>query len=130
MAVCTPAWRDGSRLPATTATTDFVSEGVTAGLDDDMPIALMDMLNVGLHLRFGAVQKQKRTESQLVGGVLTFGNAQAPIDRYQGPTSRKRLTTLPEPQEISDLPNGVIENIVDSAGEDQLLGNVSRGDRI
>ncbi|HUE69843.1 MAG TPA: recombinase family protein [Pirellulaceae bacterium] len=84
---------------------------------------LFARLNAQLFLAFHSVRKKKRIEQKLRGGVLTFGTAPAPIEKYAGPTARRSLTARNSP-EIA------IDNDVVSGREEKSLGNISRGDRI
>jgi DNA invertase Pin-like site-specific DNA recombinase len=82
---------------------------------------LFSALNVQLFLRFQAVQKTKRVEQKLGGGVLTFGAAPPPIEKYAGPTGRRALAGRMSPANAE---------VIISGEEEQSSGNVSRGDRI
>ena len=92
---------------------------------------LFDLLKVQLFLRFHAVQKKRRVENKLLGGLLALGNAASPIEKYAGPTSRRRLRHGGAQQTNSAAAGGFgYADVVDSGGRDESLGNVSRGDRI
>jgi hypothetical protein len=92
---------------------------------------LFGLLNVQLYLRFHAVQKKRRIENKLVGGVLAWGNANSPIEKYAGPTSRRLIgQTRAQPNNPGAKCDSGITDVVDSDGRDKSLGNVSRGDRI
>jgi hypothetical protein len=92
---------------------------------------LFGLLNVQLYLRFHAVQKERRIENKMTGGVLAWGNARSPIEKYAGPTSRRRLGQNAARQNSpgAECESGITD-VVDSDGRDKSLGNVSRGDRI
>jgi hypothetical protein len=90
--------------------------------------SLFTQLNLRLYLRFMPVQKKKRIENKLVGGVLAMGAGPAPITEYSGPNNQSAL----------ELPNS---NLVASTAtkdsepncsglEDKSSGNVNRDDRI
>ncbi|MCE9527937.1 MAG: recombinase family protein [Planctomycetales bacterium] len=88
-------------------------------------------LDVQLYLRFRPALKSKRTINKLVGGVLTTGSAPSPLEKYQGPTSRRALNSGPVGVELLDgTPPSGKSNVSFSGLEDKSLGNVSRGDRI
>lgn len=89
---------------------------------------LFDKLNLRMFLRFVPVQKKKRIENKLSGGVLTTGAAPLPIDTYAGPTSRLALKSKDSnPAELASA--GDAEPNC-SGLEAKSLGNVNRGDRI
>lgn len=50
--------------------------------------AAFQLVNAKLYLKFNPVKLTKRTVNRVAGGVITFGNAAAPIPLYQGPTGR------------------------------------------
>jgi len=52
---------------------------------------LFRAVNLELFLRFQPVKKGKRTLNRLVSGVITLGNAPAPVKKYMGPTGRRAL---------------------------------------
>src|SRR5690606_8192517 len=89
------------RSPADSRTEDEIAAALnladqlpTLAADEHNLVAvgeLFQALNVQLFLRFQPVRKTKRVENKLVGGVLTMGDAPPPIQKYDGPTSR-RLT--------------------------------------
>ena len=89
---------------------------------------LFQRLNLRMFLRFLPVQKTKRIENKLAGGVLTLGAATPPIDLYSGPTSRSPLkqqpTTLAAPAATNDT------KPICSDPEEKSLGNENRDDRI
>lgn len=91
---------------------------------------LFARLNAQLFLRFLRVQAGKRIVNRLSGGVLTIGDAPAPIEKYSGVTSRqfvKQSALKGEgPTVKSAGPSGC------SFSDDQAnsLGNVNRDDRI
>jgi len=82
-------------------------------------------------MRFHAVQKKRRIENKMAGGVLAWGNASAPIEKYAGPTSRRLIGQRAAQQNNPDADcDSGITDVVDSGGRDKSLGNVSRGERI
>jgi hypothetical protein len=90
---------------------------------------IFELLNARLFLRFEKVQVKKRKLNKLNGGVVTFGNAPAPINIYQGPTARTKVKdaiVTPLEEQAADgakLPQ-------DRGPEEKSLGNVNRGDWI
>jgi hypothetical protein len=92
---------------------------------------LFGLLNVQVYLRFHAVQKKRRIENKMTGGVLAWGNASSPIKKYAGPTSRRLIGRCAAQQNNPGAKNDTgVTDVVDSGGRDKSLGNVSRGDRI
>ncbi|MCI0334113.1 MAG: recombinase family protein [Planctomycetes bacterium] len=93
---------------------------------------LFKQVNVQVYLRFLPVKKRRRTENKMTGGVLTWGNAPSPIQKYQGPTGRGqlRLATAQRTYRPDAINGSGKTDVVDSGGRDRSLGNVSRGDRI
>lgn len=89
---------------------------------------LFDKLNLRMFLRFIPVQKKKRIENKLAGGVLTMGAAPLPIDTYSGPTSRSALKLQRLSSAETDSAGDTEPNC--SGLEDKSLGNGNRGDRI
>jgi len=90
---------------------------------------LFALLNVQLFLRFRPVQKRRRREQKLSGGLLTFGEVAPPITKYGGPTSRRAL--MFDGQDVqAPTSSRMGANGVFSTDEEESLGNVSRGDRI
>ena len=89
---------------------------------------LFQRLNLRMFLRFLPVQKTKRIEKKLAGGVLTLGCAPPPIDLYSGPTSRSALkrkpTNLAAPTATMDA------KPIYSGPEAKSLENGNRDDRI
>jgi hypothetical protein len=90
---------------------------------NDLPALgeLIRRLDVQVYLKFQGKKKKKRIENEMVGGLLTWGDAEPPIQKYHGEVGRQ-LAGL-------DSPDGRIAPI-DSGLEEKSLGNVSRGDRI
>jgi hypothetical protein len=92
---------------------------------------LFGIINVQVFLRFHAVQKKRRIENKLAGGVVVWGNASSPIKKYAGPTSRRLIGRGAAQQNNPGAACGTgMTGVVDSDGRDKSLGNVSRGDRI
>ncbi len=94
---------------------------------------IFDLLNARLFLGFHPVKVKSRTLNKIAGGVVTFGNAEPPIEIYQGPTARKKIkgpmassATGPGERHLPSPP----ESCNCSGKEDKSLGNVSRGERI
>ncbi len=88
------------------------------------------LLQVRLYFRFAAVKKKKRTETKVIGGVLTFGEGQSPIEHYSGPTARGNIGSLTATIQNVETPTSEgVGSVVDSEQQEDLLGNVSRGDR-
>lgn len=50
---------------------------------------IFDLTNLRMFFRFEPKKLTKRTVNKLVGGVVVFGDADAPVKLYQGPTSSK-----------------------------------------
>jgi hypothetical protein len=88
-------------------------------------------VNIRLFFGFGEERTGKRAYRRVVGGIVTFGNAEPPISIYEGPTARKSLTKLiglkAANVEGASLPPPKPE-VSDSEGNS--LGNANRGDRI
>lgn len=89
---------------------------------------LFDKLNLRMFLRFEPVQKKKRVENKLVGGVLTMGAAPLPIKTYSGPTSRSALKL--QSSNLAELDSARDTEPNYSGLEEKSLGNGNRGDRI
>ena len=93
---------------------------------------VFDMLNARLFLKFSPVKVKKRTVNKIRGGVVTFGDAEPPIEIYEGPTGRSKIkgpatSGAAGPGESSvPSPRG---SSVNSGREDKSLGNVGRGER-
>jgi DNA invertase Pin-like site-specific DNA recombinase len=85
-------------------------------------------VNLRMFLRFHPVQKTKRIENKLVGGVLTFGEAQPPILSYVGPTTHAALKLPRQNLDAQPAPKDTEPNC--SGPEENSLGNVNRGDKI
>ena len=63
--------------------------------------------------------------------MVTFGNTEAPVPLYEGPTVRKRIKS--EAAAANAVKSGgdvPLPNPVGSGQEGKSLGNVSRGDMI
>jgi integrase len=85
-------------------------------------------VDLRMFLRFLSVQKKKRTENKLVGGVLTFGESPLPMSPYVGPTNRAALK-MPHPNLDAQSTSKDTEPNC-SGPEEKSLGNVNRDDRI
>ena len=59
--------------------------------DDDKNLAdigrAFQILNLHMFVRFRSIQKRKRFENKVSGGVITFGDAPPPTTKYSGPTA-------------------------------------------
>ncbi|MCA9054881.1 MAG: recombinase family protein, partial [Planctomycetaceae bacterium] len=100
-----------------------------AGRTDDLSIArqLLEAANLRLFLKFAPVQAGARKLNRLQHGVVTMGDAPAPIPIYAGPTSRKRVkSAAPVAATAGDMCS-LAETPV-CGGEVKSLGNVSRDD--
>lgn len=110
-----------------------VLERLTELAADDSKLASIGeafrIVNVRLFLAFKPVQLTKRVVNRLANGIVTFGSAPAPIDLYQGRTSRQYLK---QAAIVAASPEGSIQGPPDpEAGrEENSSGNVNRGDRI
>ena len=85
-----------------------------------------------LFARFRPVPVKKRVLNKLVGGVVTFGTSPPPVELYNGPTAREKLTN-PAAQGaagLGDLTSSTVPKPVGPGQEGESLGNVSRGDWI
>ena len=96
---------------------------------------LFKALNVNLFLRFEARQVGKRKLNKLVGGVLTMGNAELPIEPYKGRTARKEVKSRAAARGARSPRRGgkKRENPSLETGNSRRvdsLGNVGRGDWI
>ncbi|MDB5391721.1 MAG: hypothetical protein JWM11_7367 [Planctomycetaceae bacterium] len=89
---------------------------------------LFTKLNIRMFLRFVPVQKKKRIENKLAGGILTMGAAPPPIDLYSGPTSRLALKL--QVRNTAGATPVVDAEPICSGLEDKSLGNVNRDDKI
>jgi hypothetical protein len=88
---------------------------------------LFVQVNLRMFLRFLPVQKKKRIENKLVGGVLTFGEAPLPLSPYAGPTNRAALKL---PHSNLDAQSASKDSEPNFSGpEEKSLGNVSRDNR-
>lgn len=89
---------------------------------------LFQQLNLQLFLRFQPVKKKKRVENKLAGGILTLGNAPAPIEPYSGPMGRATMKSAKSDSEANGAPDD--SELTCSDQRHQSLGNVNRDDRI
>lgn len=89
---------------------------------------IFDLTNLRMFLRFEPKKLTKRTVNKLVGGMVVFGEAEAPIDLYQGPTATSILKE--KPQKAAKKKRNTNQNDLPSGREDKSLRNVSRDDRI
>jgi DNA invertase Pin-like site-specific DNA recombinase len=95
--------------------------------------ALFQQVNVRLFVHFRQVQEKKRKLNKLVSGVVTFGSAAAPVEIYQGPTSRNKIKG---PAALDGVTGPFFPTTSSTPGpfgpgrEGESLGNVSRGDWI
>ena len=89
---------------------------------------LVQVLDGQLFLRFTKVQRVKRLENRVAGGILTLGSVPAPIEKYTGPTGRRAVR---KSLEVSP-PSGAVAsaNHLESVRETKSSRNVSRDDRI
>jgi hypothetical protein len=93
---------------------------------------LFRQVNVKLFARFQAVPVKKRVLNKLAGGVVTFGSSAPPIEIYQGPMARRKITG-PAAQDAAGPVANEAHTILKPLGpgqERESLGNVSRGDWI
>tara|TARA_R110001592_G_scaffold355347_1_gene655879 strand:+ start:3251 stop:5251 length:2001 start_codon:yes stop_codon:yes gene_type:complete len=89
---------------------------------------IFDLTNLRMFLQFKPKKLTKRIVNKLVGGVVVFGGAKAPIETYQGPTSTSKLKE--KPQKTTKKEGETNQNDLPSGSEDKSLRNVSRGDTI
>lgn len=89
---------------------------------------IFDLTNLRMFLRFEPKKLTKRTVNKLVGGMVVFGEAEAPIEIYQGPTATSKLKE--KPQKAAKKKRNTNQNDLPSGREDKSLRNVSRDDRI
>ena len=92
---------------------------------------LFRRIDLQMFLRFRSIKKTKRVVNQLSGGVLTFGAAPAPIQKYGGPTGRRAIQGRLAHNEKCPMgePSGQMSSL-DSGEMAESLGNVNRDDRI
>lgn len=93
---------------------------------------LFRTINLQMFVHFHAVQKAKRIEHKQSGGVLTWGDALSPIQKYSGPTSRRGLQasgSVERKSPVGESPSG-LDSDPDSGRKAESLGNGSRDDRI
>ncbi|MBL9085380.1 MAG: hypothetical protein JNK76_26485 [Planctomycetales bacterium] len=88
-------------------------------------------MNVRVFLGFKTVKLKKRTVNRVACGVVTFGEAEPPIQVYQGPTGRRAFRKEEKAAAVAVTPRGDkrLPGAKEADREDQSLGNVSRGDR-
>jgi hypothetical protein len=89
---------------------------------------IIELANLRLFLRFKRQKLKKHTVNKIVGGVVTFGEAEAPVELYQGSTSPEQL------KENSRSRSGQTQesqrNTLSSGEEGKSSRNVNRDDRI
>ncbi len=56
---------------------------------------MFDLTNLRMFFQFEPKKLTKRIVNKLVGGVVVFGGADAPVELYQGPTSTSQLKEKP-----------------------------------
>ncbi len=88
---------------------------------------IFDLTNLRMFFRFEPKKLAKRTVNKLVGGIVVFGDADAPVKLYQGPTSSKILKEESRKKSKKQLKTN--QNTLSSGDEDKSLRNVSRDDR-
>lgn len=93
---------------------------------------LFRTIDLQMFVRFHAVQKAKRVENKQCGGLITWGDAPAPIEKYTGPTSRHAVQVKVSENEKGPKRNTLSEpeSNPDSGRKAESLGNGSRDDRI
>jgi hypothetical protein len=93
---------------------------------------LFRQVNVKLFARFQAMPVKKRVLNKLVGGAVTFGSSAPPIEIYQGPTARRKITGPAAPDAAGPVANDAhtIPKPLVPGQEGESLGNVRRGDWI
>jgi hypothetical protein len=106
--------------------------GELAGNDTNLVAIseLFQILNARLFLRFAPIKLKKRKVNRVSTGVVTFGDAEAPIKIYEGPTGRRAFqgnvaaafAAGPGGRSLPDADHG--------GREGKSSGNVSRGERI
>lgn len=93
---------------------------------------LFELTNVHLFVKFERVPTPKPRKdgqdfiNQLSGGILTIGDAPAPVPVYDGPTSRRDVKPQRDEHAEPTIGSGPIEFSTD--GKDDVLGKQSRGD--
>jgi hypothetical protein len=93
---------------------------------------LFRRLNARLFFRVTEGRWKKRAVTRLASGIVTFGATAPPVVLYEGPTGRRYVKGAAAPSGAAG-PNcpespGVPGSV--PGGEDDSLGNVSRGERI
>jgi hypothetical protein len=93
---------------------------------------LFDAINIELFLGFKRVQETKRVVNQVSGGILKWGNALSPIEKYTGPTDRQNVKGAARRKQKSSVGKSLTEpcSTTDSDRRAEPLGNVNRADRI
>ncbi len=92
---------------------------------------LFESTNAKLFLSFRPTKVKKRTLNKLVGGVLTFGAAPAPIEVYTGLTGQKHVEKAKQQNRVdsSKEESTRTSEHFTSGEEEKSLRNVSRGFR-
>ena len=106
-------------------------------LDGDSDFALakevITLTNAQLFARFQETTwGKKRTVNRISGGYVTFGDAEPPIQKYNGPTDRDHLLKVAEKyaKRKTAKPTGDLAELLLTSGEAGSLGSKSRADRI
>lgn len=88
---------------------------------------LFRQVNAKLFVRFRDVAQGKRMLRKPDSGVVTFGDANPPIDLYMGPTTRSKVK---EAAASLAAGSGDLASPKSPGWEGDSLGNVNRGDKI
>jgi hypothetical protein len=89
---------------------------------------LFTQLNARIFFRFREAKSGKRLLRKPDGGIVTFGAAEAPIDPYVGPTTRKLIKAAANK---ADTAVATASSNCNGPGSEGIsLGNANRGDRI
>ena len=92
---------------------------------------LFRQVNARLFVRFREVPWGKRLLRKPDSGIVTFGTAEAPIDLYAGPTTRRMINAAINEEAAKGVLAAPASLDPKSPGkEGDSLGNVNRGDRI
>lgn len=84
---------------------------------------LIAAVDAKVFLAFVSVTPKKRTIQKISHGVITFGDAPLPIERYNGPTARTRL-------DVGRKASASSSNPLSFGEQEKSVGNVSRAERI
>ncbi len=103
-----------------------LAELSSEGIDLAEAAELFKLANARLYLRFKIERLEKRSVNRVKCGVLTLGDAPAPIKAYDGPTARNKLTVVATATNTVNNNNDKL--FLGSGMEGNPLGNANRGD--